>query len=77
VIRLVAEDEQLTLDDQQVSRIRLWLLALIPATRCTVAPGPTAEIVVPDHEPKELTPGLLRRVEEIAGSRFGLRDTTA
>jgi hypothetical protein len=77
VIRLVAEDDQLTLTDQQVDRIRLWLLALIPATGCKITPGPTAEIVVADHEPKELTAGLLRRVEEIAGTRFRLTDPTA
>jgi hypothetical protein len=76
VIQLVAEDQQLTLDGQQVDRIRLWLLALIPANGCMVIPGPPAEIVVPDHEPRELTPSLLRRVEEIAGGRFRLTDTT-
>jgi hypothetical protein len=76
VIRLVAEDDQLTLADQQVDRIRLWLLALIPATGCKITPGPTAEIVVPDHGPKELTSGLLRRIEEIAGGRFRIVDTT-
>jgi hypothetical protein len=77
VIRLIAEDQQLTLDGQQVDRIRLWLVALIPANGCTVTPGPLAEIVVPDHEPRELTPSLLRRVEEIAGGRFRLTGTTA
>jgi hypothetical protein len=77
VIRLIAEDEHLVLADQQVDRIRLWLLALIPASRCKIMPGPAAEIVVPDHEPKELTSGLLRRIEEIAGGSFRLTDTTA
>jgi hypothetical protein len=72
----MAEDQHLTLTDQQVDRIRLWLLALIPATACKIMPGPTAEIVVPDHEPKELSPGLLRRIEEIAGGRFRLTDAT-
>jgi hypothetical protein len=73
----MAEDQQLTLTDQQVDRIRLWLLALIPADGCKVMPGPTAEIVVSDHEPEELTRSLLRRIEEIAGGRFRLTDTTA
>jgi hypothetical protein len=77
VIRLIAEDQQLTLADDQVDRIRLWLLALIPANGCKIMPGPTAEIVVLDHEPRELTPSLLRRVEEIAGGGFRLTDTTA
>jgi hypothetical protein len=65
------------LADDQVDRIRLWVLALIPANGCKIMPGPRAEIMVPDHEPKELTPSLLRRVEEIAGGRFRLTDTTA
>lgn len=77
MIRLVAEDDQLTLTDQQVDRIRLWLLALIPATGCKIMQGPIAEIVVPDHEPKELTAGLVRRIEEIAGVRFRVTDTIA
>jgi hypothetical protein len=77
VIRLIAEDQQLTLADQQVDRIRLWLLALIPATDCKIMSGPMAEIVVPDHDSKEVTAGLLRRIEEIAGGRFRLTDTTA
>jgi hypothetical protein len=77
VIRIIAEDQQLTLADDQVDRIRLWVLALIPANGCKIMPGPTAEIVVPDHEPEELTPSLLRRIEEIAGGRFRLTDTTA
>jgi hypothetical protein len=77
MLRLTAEDPQLTLDDRQVDRIRLWLVALIPARRCTIRPGPAAEIVVPDHEPAEMTAGLLRRVEEIAGGRFRVTDTVA
>jgi hypothetical protein len=77
VIRIIAEDQQLTLADDQVDRIRLWVLALIPANGCKIMPGPTAEIVVPDYEPEELTPSLLRRIEEIAGGRFRLTDTTA
>jgi hypothetical protein len=72
----MAEDQQLTLADQQVDRMRLWLLALIPATDCKIMSGPPAEIIVADREPKELTPGLLRRIEEIAGGRFRLTDTT-
>jgi hypothetical protein len=67
----MAEDQHLTLTVQQVDRIRLWLLALIPATGCNITTGPTAEIVVPDHEPEELTPSLLRRIEEIAGDSSG------
>lgn len=72
----MAADQQLTLTDQQVDRTRLWLLALIPATGCTITTGPRAEIVIPDHEPEELTPSLLRRIEELAGGRFQLTDTT-
>lgn len=70
MIRLVAADPQLILTDEQADRIRLWLLALIPASGCTMTRGPMAEIVVPDHEPAELTSSLLRRVEEIAGGGF-------
>jgi hypothetical protein len=70
VTRLIAEDPRLELSAQQADRIRLWLMALLPAKECTVARGPAAEITVPGHEPAELTPSLLRRVEEIAGGKF-------
>lgn len=72
MIRLVAEDHQLVLADHEVRRIRLWLMALIPATECTVGSGPPVEIVVPDRDPGDVTAGLLRRIEEIAGCRFRL-----
>jgi hypothetical protein len=66
----MAEDPRLDLSAQQADRIRLWLMALLSAKECTVARGPAAEITIPDHEPAELTPSLLRRVEEIAGGKF-------
>lgn len=47
-------------------------MALIPATECTVGSGPPVEIVVPDRDPGDVTAGLLRRIEEIAGCRFRL-----
>jgi hypothetical protein len=70
MIQLVAEDDQLVLADYEVRRIRLWLMALIPAAQCTVGSGPPVEIVIPDRDPRELTASLLRRIEEIAGCRF-------
>jgi hypothetical protein len=77
VIRLVAEDHQLVLADHEVRRIRLWLMALIPATECAVGSGPPVEIVVPGSDPSELTASLLRRIEEIAGCRFRPVDGSA
>lgn len=76
MIRLVAEDPLLTLDDQQATRITLWLQGLIPAARCTIVRGPLAEIIVADHHPTDLTPGLLRRIEEIARGRFRQTEPT-
>jgi hypothetical protein len=70
MIRLVAEDHQLVLADHEVRRIRLWLMAIIPTNDCTVGSGPAVEIVIPDRDPGDLTVGLLRRIEEIAGCRF-------
>lgn len=45
MIRLIAEDQQLVLADHDVRRIRLWLMAVIPAAECTVGSGPAVEIV--------------------------------
>jgi hypothetical protein len=70
MIRLIAEDQQLVLADHEVRRIRLWLMAILPATECVVGSGPAVEIVVPDRDPGDLTAGLLRRIEEIAGCPF-------
>jgi hypothetical protein len=70
MIRLIAEDHQLVLADHEVRRIKLWLMALIPAAECTVGSGPAVEIVIPDRDSGELTASLLRRIEEIAGCRF-------
>jgi hypothetical protein len=70
VIQLIAEDDQLVLADYEVRRIRLWLMALIPATECTIGSGPAVEIIIPDGDPGDLTASLLRRIEEIAGCRF-------
>jgi hypothetical protein len=57
--------------------IRVRSRSSVPRKRVQGHAGPTAEIVVPDHEPEELTLSLLRRIEEIAGGRFRLTDTTA
>lgn len=72
MIRLVSEDRQVTLFEQQVSRIKFWLLEFLPAAHCEVAQGPGVEIVVRDRRPEDLTPALLRRVEQVAGCRLRL-----
>jgi hypothetical protein len=57
---------------KQAGRIQSWLLELVPARGCRVRREPVVEIVITGHEPAELHPPLLRRVEEVAGCRFGV-----
>ncbi|MFD3404593.1 hypothetical protein ACFWUU_28150 [Kribbella sp. NPDC058693] len=68
MIRLTADD--LTLTDSQALKIRYHLLEFIPATRCTIHRGPGPVIEVPDHDPAELAPGVLDRIEQIANCSF-------
>lgn len=70
VIRLVAKDPGVGLDEVQVRRIQFVLLEFIPARGCAVRREPPVEIVVSDHEAAELHPPLLAQVEAIAGCRF-------
>lgn len=69
VIRLVAEDRTVVVDEKQVIRIQFWVLELLPARRCEVVTGPGVEIVVPDIDRQldDVTPWVLSRLEEIVG----------
>ncbi|MFF5443194.1 hypothetical protein [Streptomyces achromogenes] len=69
VIRLIAQDDDLELSDEQVSKITFWLLEFLPARTCEVSVGPGASIVVPDQDRglEDLTPGLLWQLETIVG----------
>lgn len=72
MIRLVAQDRNAVLTEQEAMRVRFWVLEVLPATRCEVLHGPGIEIIVPEREPGDLSPGVLHRLEEIAGSPFHL-----
>ncbi|MDF3300364.1 hypothetical protein [Streptomyces tropicalis] len=69
MIRLVADDCTVVLDEKQVTKIQFWLLELLPAWRCEVVPGPGVEIVVPDVDRQldDITPWVLSKLEEIVG----------
>jgi hypothetical protein len=75
VIRLVAMDPTVGLDEVQVRLIQSVLLEFIPARGCQVKRDPLVEITVTDHAAPELHPPLLERVEAIAGCRFDVRVT--
>ena len=70
MIRLVALDSAVCLDEVQASRIQSVLLEFVPAGRCKVKRDRPVEITVLDHQASELHPPLLERVEAIAGCRF-------
>ena len=70
MIRLVAKDRAVSLDEVQVRRIQSVLLELIPASGCEVRHDPPVEITVTGHEAPRLHPPLLQRVEAIAVCRF-------
>jgi hypothetical protein len=72
VIRLVADDEGAVLTEQEITRIQFWVLEVLPATRCEVRRGPGIEIIVPEREPGDLVPAVLRRLEEIVGCALHL-----
>jgi hypothetical protein len=67
VIRLLAVDTGIVLDEQQAQRIKFWLLEFLPARRCQVHRGPTIEIVVEDRHPDDLVPALRRKLEDVIG----------
>ncbi|MEU5085166.1 MULTISPECIES: hypothetical protein [Streptomyces] len=69
MIRLIAQDDTLELSEEQVSKIKFWLLEFLPARTCEVSVGPGAAIVVPDQDRglDDLTPGLLLQLEAIVG----------
>ncbi|MEU3414637.1 hypothetical protein [Streptomyces sp. NPDC006658] len=69
MIRLIAQDDTLELSEEQVSKIKFWLLEFLPARTCEVSVGPGAAIVVPDQDRglDDLTPGLLLQLESIVG----------
>jgi len=70
MIRLVAADPAVRLDEQQCLRISFWLLEFVPATGCQVTSEPPVEITVTGHYAPELHPPLLEKVQEIVGCSF-------
>jgi hypothetical protein len=70
MIRLVAEDPAVVLDEEQARRIKFWLLEFVPAQHCRVRRDPVVEIVVTGHKPAQLHGPLLQQVEGIARCRF-------
>jgi hypothetical protein len=71
VIRLVAEDPAVRLDERQVSRIKYRICEFLPALRCDIRQEPSVEIVISGlGGDGDMHPPLLERVEEIAGCRF-------
>jgi hypothetical protein len=70
MIRLMAEDPAVVLDEEQARRITFWLLEFVPARGCQVRREPVVEIAITGHEPAELHRPLLQKVEDIAGCRF-------
>ncbi|MBA8927721.1 hypothetical protein BC739_004927 [Kutzneria viridogrisea] len=67
MIRLHAEDRSVQLSEQQVSKIKFWLLEFLSTACCRVTAGTGVEITVPDRQVEDLTPALRRRIEEIIG----------
>ncbi len=76
MIRLVAADPAVRLNEEQCSRIRFWLLEFVPATGCQVRPEPPVEITVTGHYAPELHPPLLEKVQTIVGCRFQVQATS-
>lgn len=71
MIRLVAEDPAVRLDELQVSRIKFWILEYLPALRCDVRQEPSVEIVIGGlGGDGDMNLPLLQRVEAVAGCRF-------
>ncbi|MER7246649.1 NUDIX hydrolase [Kribbella sp. NPDC000426] len=68
MIRLTAESATLT--EAQALKVQHHLLEFIPTTHCTIYRGPGVVIEVPDHDPDELAPGILHRIEELAACTF-------
>lgn len=67
MIRLVAVDRDVVLDERQVQRIIFWLSEVLPASRCQVHRGPGVAIVVEDRDPADLVKALRRRLEDVVG----------
>jgi hypothetical protein len=70
VIRLVAEEPTVSLDDRQVKRITFLILEFVPARGCQVRREPPVGITISGHDAPELHPPLLEQIEAIAGCRF-------
>jgi hypothetical protein len=70
MIRLVAEDPAVRLDERQCSRITFWLLEFVPASGCQISSEPRVEITITGHYAPELHPPLLEKVQQIAGCSF-------
>lgn len=71
MIRLVAEDPAVRLNERQISRIKYRICEFLPALRCDVRQEPSVEIVIsgPGGD-GDMHPPLLEWVQAIAGCRF-------
>jgi hypothetical protein len=67
VIRLLAADPDIVLDELQAQRIMFWLLEFLPSRRCQVHRGPNIEIVVEDRDPDDLVPAIRHKLENVIG----------
>jgi hypothetical protein len=76
MIRLVAVDRAVRLDEEQCARTTFWLLEFVPATGCRVRSEPPVEITITGHSAPKLHPPLLEKVQEIAGCQFQVRVTS-
>jgi hypothetical protein len=76
MIRLVAADPAVRVDEEQRLRISFWLLEFVPATGCQVRSEPPVEITITGHHAPELHPPLLEKVQEIAGCSFHVQVTS-
>ncbi|MDQ0379691.1 hypothetical protein [Amycolatopsis thermophila] len=70
MLKLVASDPRLVLDENQVRRLRYWILEILPSSDYLIEPGPGAVITAYDRTPDELAPALRAKFEEIAGCHW-------
>ncbi|MEV4601810.1 hypothetical protein AB0K15_30950 [Amycolatopsis sp. NPDC049253] len=48
MLKLVASDPQLTLDESQVQRLKFWIAEFLPSFKYRIEPGPGAAITAYD-----------------------------
>ncbi len=70
MIHLVAVDPGVVLSLDQQSKIKFWLLEMLPTDRCQVSLGPGVEILVPGRDLADLAPAVRDRIEGILGCQL-------